>query len=141
MEKHSFYGQFENRVRFVWEEIGISGGECGILISDKLLSFLEYLRTHVPTDDFTSRIEQRVDAAKSKREWRSDYMTLQEHYDIERAEGLAEGLAKGRTEGRDNALVDVIRNMSQNLDYSVEDACRAVGITIDEYNRIKDDVV
>ena len=95
-----------------------------ILQKSKLQPFLEYLKNHQPTDSFTDSIEQRVDAAKSKREWRSDYMTLQEHYEIERAEGRAEGRA------------DVIRNMITKLNISIVQACDIAGISVEEYEAL-----
>ena len=83
-------------------------------LSEKLIAFLEYIRTGkaVSDDKFTEKIERIVEDARSRRGWEVEYMTfgemLDEAKDEGRAEGLAEGLAEGITKGKAETLSKVI---------------------------------
>ena len=50
-------------------------------------------------DGFTEALETEVEKAREHIEWRTDYMSLLEKYEIEREEGREEGRAEGRAEG------------------------------------------
>ena len=50
-------------------------------------------------DGFTEALETEVAKAREHIEWRTDYMSLLEKYEIEREEGRAEGREEGRAEG------------------------------------------
>lgn len=69
-------------------------------------------------------------------------MTLEEHYEIERAEGreegMAEGLEKGRAEGLEKGLEEGRSQMVRNsLKYgnSIEQTALILGLSIDEVTR------
>ena len=47
-----------------------------------------------PKDSFTEDLYAAVEKARIDKYWRKEYMTLQEHYRIEREEGRAEGRAE-----------------------------------------------
>ena len=68
-------------------------------ISDNLKAFLAYIADGKVGDDFTNRIENAVIEAKEHKRWRQEYMTLLEHYERERMEGLKAGREEGRKEG------------------------------------------
>ena len=51
-------------------------------------------------DGFTEALETEVAKAREHIEWRTDYMSLLEKYEIEREEGRAEGLEEGIGIGR-----------------------------------------
>ena len=133
--------------------------------SPELRNLIQYISTGETSDAFTEKLDVCVDKARINSDWEVNYMTLQDKYrqisedakaegfeegheegfKIGRSEGLEEGRAEGHAEGcekgRNAAFVDVILNMTQNLNYSIEDACAAVGITADEYNRLKATIV
>ena len=68
-------------------------------MSPKLRTFLQYLRTKHPGDDFTERLEERVRQVKTSAKWRLEYMKMElklyEMHMAGREEGLIEGLEKG----------------------------------------------
>ena len=91
-------------------------GICG-KISSELKSFIEYLRGDDASSILTRTIDERVNRLKRNERWKGEFMTLYEHYQIERsegreeglAEGLAEGRAEGRKEGRKEAYISLVK--------------------------------
>jgi predicted transposase/invertase (TIGR01784 family) len=63
----------------------------------ELRGFLDYLLSGLPCSDLTGRIEQRVDSARSNKNWEVSYMTLAEKYKEMFIEGREEGLAEAKT--------------------------------------------
>ena len=61
-------------------------------------AFLEYIAEGVPGNKFTDVIDQEVQEAKVHKRWRAEYMTLLEHYEKERKEGIKEGIILGTIE-------------------------------------------
>ena len=68
-------------------------------IPENMKAFLNYVAGGSTHSELTIELENAVNEAKEHKRWRMEYMTLLEHYEIERAEGRAEGLAEGRAEG------------------------------------------
>ena len=75
-------------------------GEYGEKMSPKLRTFLRYLKTKQPSDDFTKRLEAQVKKAKTSAKWRLEYMKLELKMYEMREEGRALGREEGRQEGR-----------------------------------------
>lgn len=71
-------------------------------VSRSLQQFLNYIAGDPPEDLFTNRLESAVIEAKEHKRWRVEYMTLLEHYEMEREAGRAEGREEGRAEERVN---------------------------------------
>ena len=69
-------------------------------LSTELAAFFEYLKEQSTGSEFTRALENEVEKARKHIEWRADYMSLQEKFDIEREEGREEGCKEGRMEGR-----------------------------------------
>ena len=63
--------------------------DTGEQLSPGLKHLINYLLNHAPADDFTERLEQAVRQVCTHREWRLEYMTLQEKLYFERKEGEA----------------------------------------------------
>ena len=57
-----------------------------------------------PGNAFTNELEEAVTEAKVHKRWRHEYMTLLEHYQLEREEGRKEGREEGLKEGREEGL-------------------------------------
>ena len=62
-------------------------------------AFFDYLTDASVVDGFTEALETEVVKAREHIEWRTDYMSLLEKYEIEREEGRAEGREEGLEEG------------------------------------------
>lgn len=86
------------------EKIFLSAEGTADDISEGLKSFLKYLTNQKPESDFTRRLEDAVQKAKGRKEWSTEYMTLNEIKKYEREEGLEEG----REEGKIQELIDQI---------------------------------
>ena len=69
-------------------------------------------------------------------------MTLYEHYQIERSEGRSEGREEGReegrTEGRIEGRAESVDALIANTDWSLEQACKALNFSVDEYKAAKE---
>ena len=70
-------------------------------VSENMKAFLKYIAEGKPCDAFTDELERAVVDAKEHKRWRQEYMTLLEHYEIEREEGRKEGREEGLKEGRE----------------------------------------
>ena len=68
-------------------------------ISEELLDFLEYLAGRGGNSSFVKRLDKAVCQARSRDEWRSEYMHLDSLFLEKYAEGKEEGLTEGRMEG------------------------------------------
>ena len=91
----------------------------------EMRAFLKYLMDCEATSDLTKKIENQVYQVKHDSMWRGDYMTLEEHYKIERAEGRAEG------------RVESVDNLVETMGLSVEEACKALKFSVQEYEKAK----
>jgi len=101
-------------------------------ISDQLRSFLNYVATGAPSDQFTNKLENAVKKARDHIQWRQDYMTFLEQ--LEKAE--EKGIEKGREEERANtererqradaaeAIIEALRNESPALDAMINELLR-----------------
>ena len=68
-------------------------------LSDNMCAFLDYLQGREAESNLTKAIEQSVDNAINRSDWRVEYMTLNAKIMEERAEARAEGIKVGREEG------------------------------------------
>ena len=89
-------------------------------IEPELKSLLIYLCEGQATSELTEEIDTRVVKARENARWRGEFMTLYEHYQIERAEGRKEGLKK--------AVENAVKN-----GLSIEDACKLIGLNVEDY--------
>lgn len=120
--------------------------------SPRLQNFLEYLSTKKPCDDFTSRVDSAVYAAKTNSSWRKQYMTvglwieeakeqaikeglaegLTKGHAKGLAEGRAEGLAEGRAEGRADAKLEAAVIAVKNYHQPIEIVAADFNVPIEE---------
>ena len=63
-------------------------------ISEELRDFFNLLNKRKIKSDFSRKIEAAVKNAKTHKEWRAEYMTLEMHYQEKYEEGRAEGSVK-----------------------------------------------
>lgn len=98
-------------------------------IGQELRNFLTYIAKGVPVDDFTRELEHEVEEARQNRGWEEEYMTLQM---IKR-----ECYNEGKNEGKALELITNIEQLRKNLGLSLEAACQALGISLQEYESSK----
>ena len=70
------------------------------IMNSEVKSLLDYMCGKEPTSELTNKIEERITQIKRNEHWKGEFMTLYEHYQIERSEGREEGRTEGRAEGR-----------------------------------------
>lgn len=133
---------FENRCREMPElalgdeayKIFLNAGGNAEGISNGLAAFLRYIRTNEATDAFTEKLDGYVRKAVEHKEWRLEYMTLQQKYREEYEAGVEDGIEQGIEQGlhrgeklgrqaeRQNTAVRLFR-----MQMPVEQIARAVG--------------
>lgn len=95
-------------------------------IEPELKALLTYMCNGQATTDLTKDIETQIIKARANARWRGDFMTLYEHYQIERNQG--------REEGRFDAVTKLIKK-----GYSIEDACDLLDFDVVEYKTVVGD--
>ena len=93
-----------------------------------------YVANGKPVDNFTRELEREVEDARKNKGWQEEYMTLRM---IER-EKYNEGLNEGISQGKAGSLVNSVDNLTKNLDLSLEEACTALGSSVQEYEKAKE---
>ena len=81
-------------------------------VSENMKAFLGFVATGIPEDSFTNNLHSVVEEAKYHKRWRQEYMTLLEHYELEREEGRKEGRKEGQAEEHKNTLREMQRAAS-----------------------------
>ena len=77
--------------------VNINGDRTGL--SEDTVHLLDYFKTGEPTDDFTERLQQKVEEIRNDDEWRENYMTLEMKLDQRFEDGKKVGQELGRAEG------------------------------------------
>lgn len=113
-------------------KVFVNASGCGKM-NQEMKAFLEYLNSGNAGSNLTHRIDEKILEAKRNSGWKGDFMTLYEHYQIERAEGLAEGLDKGLTQARTQA----VEALMETMQLSLEQACEALKLSVEDYQAAK----
>ena len=88
--------------------VNINGDRTGL--SEETVHLLDYFKTGKPTDDFTERLQQKVEEIRNDDEWRENYMTLEMKLDQRFEDGKKVGRAEGEKFGI-AALVETCREL------------------------------
>ena len=107
------------------------------ILNKELEAFLNYLSEGNVDSNLTHRIDEKILEAKKNAGWKGDFMTLYEHYQIERAEGREEGREEGRAEGRTEGRAESVDTLMEITQMTLEQACEALKITLEEYKNVK----
>ena len=91
-------------------------------ISEELRDFFDLLNKRKIKSDFSRKIEAAVKNAKTHKEWRAEYMTLEMHYQEKYEEGLEEGRAEGRVEGSVKTLIALVKKGKLTISEAAEEA-------------------
>ena len=100
-------------------------------VSENMKAFLGFVATGIPEDSFTNNLHSVVEEAKYHKRWRQEYMTLLEHYELEREEGRKEGLEEGRKEG----VIEILMVLVKDELLTLEDAAAHAGMTKDAFQK------
>lgn len=110
-------------------------------VTKELSNFLDYIAGKEAQDEYTRKLAEEVNVVKSDKEWRLKYMTfdmkLKEERILGREEGIKEGIREGIKTGRIEAQIVSVDNIMKKLSLSLEEACEAVGIQVEEYEEAK----
>ena len=87
-------------------------------ISEELRDFFNLLNKRKTKSDFSRKIEAAVKNAKTHKEWRAEYMTLEMHYQ----EKYEEGLEEGRAEGSVKTLIALVKKGKLTISEAAEEA-------------------
>ena len=97
--------------------VNINGDRTGL--SEETVHLLDYFKTGKPTDDFTERLQQKVEEIRNDDEWRENYMTLEmkldQRFEDGKKVGRAEGEKFGRAEGEKFGRAEGEKNRDKNL--------------------------
>ena len=129
---------FENRCREMPElalgdeayKIFLNAGGNAEGMSEELAAFLRYIRTNEVTDAFTRKLDGYVRKAVEHKEWRLEYMTLQqkyrEEYEAGVQDGIERGIERGRAQGKEQGLQSAAVRLFR-MQMPVERIAQAVG--------------
>lgn len=98
------------------------------ILNPEMKAFLDYLTGEAASSELTKKIDEKVTDARHNARWKGEYMTLGELYQMERAEGREEG------------IVSCVEKLSTNMEISIEEACKILEVSIDEYNDVKKNI-
>lgn len=114
--------------------INAEGNTMGL--SSEMKAFLEYLRSGATEGStFVTELEKEVQKARKHLEWRTEYMTLQMHYDEIAEEAMERGMKQGLEQGLEQGLVKLIRRkLAKGM--AVEEIADILEQTVDEVKRL-----
>lgn len=103
--------------------------------------FLQYVAENKVNneDAFISRVAKRIEAIKTNREWRVEYMTLyvreMEIKEESLAEGLAKGMVKGRQEGMKTMQYQIAKSLLDKL--SDQEIAETTGLMVEQVRKLR----
>jgi len=104
-------------------------------VSQELGNFLDLMEGKMCTeDDFVARVKTEIDRAKTKDEWRQEYMLIKDlesmWYEYGHTHGKEEGLEEGIAQGRVQTYIELVQKKVVNL----SDAAKACDMTEEEFS-------
>ena len=109
----------------------------------EISALLEYINTKIPTDDFTSRVNNIVEESKANEKFRNRYLAMNLHdRDIKvlafkdgKKEGIKEGIKEGEKQGRLKTKIETAKNMlTKNIPVEVVAEC--TGLAVEEVEKL-----
>ena len=98
----------------------------------ELYSFLQFVSTNVPEDDFTGEIFNLVEQNKQDEQFRSEYMRCNLHdYDI-----MEEGIRQGKQE----AKLEDARNLIIKNKLDLEDIADCIGLPLETVQQLAEEL-
>ncbi len=111
-----------------------------IKTNDKVKNFLKILKGEKAGDDFSKKLEDKVNFAKKNLSYRGQFMTFQELLEDEKElvrekalkEGMERGIEKGMEKGAHEKALENARNLLKMNVLSTEQIAQATGLSIAE---------
>lgn len=105
----------------------------------EISALLEYINTKIPTDDFTSRVNNIVEESKANEKFRNRYLAMNLHdRDIKVLafkDGKKEGIKEGEKQGRLKTKIETAKNMlAKNIPVEVVAEC--TGLAVEEVEKL-----
>ena len=105
----------------------------------EISALLEYISTKIPTDDFTSRVNNIVEESKNNEKFRDRYITMNLHdRDIKVLafkDGKKEGLVEGEKQGEIKAKIETAKKMLEK-NIPVEVVAECTGLPLEEVEKL-----
>ena len=101
-------------------------------MDEDIRKLLAYVDGHSPEGDFTQEIAAETEKIKQHQETRLEYMTLMMELKEQRREGYAMGEKRGEKRGSMRATLASIRNLTETLHLTAEQAMDALKIPAPE---------
>ena len=113
-------------------KVFVNASYVGTDINPQLKSLLDYIAGSVPTDEYTERLDEAVNSAKTNEEWRLEYMT----YETRLMDRFEDGLEQGREEGRE----EIAKNLLKDGERSIEKIAVITGVDLETLERLREEV-
>ena len=97
-------------------------------------NFLQYMREHIISDDFTKEIENEIIRIKQDKRLRGEYMKYEMNLHDERMLGYQQGMAKGMEKSTTSNIIGMIR---EGIDFSV--IAKITSYSIEQIQKIAKD--
>ena len=94
----------------------------------EISAFLKYIKTKIPTNDFTKKLNNLVEESKINNKFRNDYLAMNLHDRDIRRVALAEGKQIGLQEGAEQTKIETAKNALKN-NIPVEMVVKITGLT------------
>jgi methionyl-tRNA synthetase len=109
----------------------------------EISAFLKYIKTKVPTSNFTDRLHRLVEEHKLNNKFKNEYLAMNLHdRDITRkafAEGEALGIEKGISQGAEQKTIETAKNMILQSVGTLEQISLVTGLSVEEINKLKEE--
>ena len=89
--------------------INIYGDRSGI--EKDTVNLLDYFKTGEPTDDYTKKLQEKVEEIRCDDEWRENYMTIEMKMDQRFEDGKQVGIQAGMQTGKHDERINIVKIM------------------------------
>ena len=121
-------------------KVFVNASYVGTDINPQLKSLLDYIAGSVPTDEYTERLDEAVNSAKTNEEWRLEYMTYETRLMDRFEDGLEQGREEGREEGLEQGREEVAKNLLKDGELSIEKIAVITGVDSETLERLREEV-
>ena len=119
-----------------------ASGNCRLELFEEtsldLRALISYCSSKEATSDLTREIDSKVVKALEDDEKVEQAMTFGEELDLRYYTGLEEGMEKGMKKGMNTKSTEDVDAIVSKFKVSLEEACETIGLTVEEYNSIKE---
>ena len=119
-----------------------ASGNCRLELFEEtsldLRALISYCSRKEISNELTQDIEDKVVEALEDDERVIQAMTVGEELEIRYYNGVIRGREEGLEEGRNRKSVEAVEAIVSELNVSLERACEIIGLSVEEYNSIKE---